>query len=133
MVGIDKVLSHTHKIWSGMTADFRLVVKMHGNGSRFEVQPEVQNVRGSTLRRYERHPTATSVASENARRAGRARRAIGQFGLSGLSSQVLDETRDDSARLAACLQILSKRFLLQHDEDAKGKVATQSTQETFKS
>jgi len=91
---------------------------------------------------HERHAMDTSVASlasENARRARRARRArlarraIGQFGLSGLSSQILDETRDDSARLAACLQILSKRFLLQHDEDAKGEKLAQHVQESLKS
>ena len=78
-------------------------------GSTFTVQVEVQNVRGSTLLRHERHATdmsVTSLASENARRAGRARlarRAIGQSGLSGLSSTILDEAGDDSARLVACL------------------------------
>jgi hypothetical protein len=33
----------------------------------------------------------------------------------------------------ACLQPPSRRSLLQHDEDAKGKVSTQYTQETFES
>ena len=42
------------------------------------------------------------------------------FGLSGLSSKILDETRDDSARLVACLLNPSMRSLLQHDEHAKG-------------
>ena len=118
---------------SGMTIDVRLVVKVHGNGSRFTVQVEAQNIRGSTLLRHERHATDTpvaSLASENARRAEQARRAIGQFGLSGLfgssglfglsgssclsglsrlfslsglSSKVFDETRDGSARFVACL------------------------------
>jgi hypothetical protein len=51
-----------------------------------EAEAEVQNVRGSKLLRHELHAMDTSIASENARRAGRARlarRAIGQFGLSG--------------------------------------------------
>ena len=102
-------------------------------GSKFTVQVEAQNIRGSTLLRHERHATDMSVASlasENARRAEQARRAIGQFGLSGLfgssglfglsgssclsglsrlfslsglSSKVFDETRDGSARFVACL------------------------------
>ncbi len=53
------------------------------------------------------------------------------FGL--LVAKVCDETRDDSVRLVACLQIPSGRSLLQHDEDAKGKVSTQCSQDTFKS
>ena len=64
-----------------MTTEFRLVLKVYGNGSRFTVQVEVQNIRGSTLLRHERHATDISVASlasENARGAGRARLARGR-------------------------------------------------------
>ena len=101
-------------------------VNQHGDeglpetGSTFEVQVEAElpNVRGSKLLRHQRHATDTSVASKNARKAGRARlarRALDQFGLSGLfgssglsrlsglSSTILDETRNDSGRLIACL------------------------------
>ena len=47
--------------------------------------------------------------------------------------EIFNETRDDSARRVACLLIPSKRFLLQHNEYAKGKVPTQYVEETFKS
>ena len=53
-----------------------------------------------------------------------------RFGL--LVSKAFDETRDDSARLVACLLIPSRRSLLQHDEYTKGEVSTQYAQETFK-
>ena len=45
-----------------------------------------------------------------------------------LIAKTLDETRDDSARLVACLQIPSRRSLLQHDEYMKGEVSTQHGQ-----
>jgi hypothetical protein len=40
-----------------MTVDLRLVLKAHGNGSRFEVEAAVQNISGSTLLRHELHAT----------------------------------------------------------------------------
>jgi hypothetical protein len=78
-----------HTMESGMSSDFDSCEGawkwFEVLGSRFEVQAEVQNVRGSRLLRHERQATDTSVASETARRAGRARRVIGQFGLFGSS------------------------------------------------
>lgn len=50
------------------------------------------------------------------------------LGLSGLSSMIFDETRDDSACFVACLQIPSRRSLLQQDEDANGTVSTHHAQ-----
>ena len=47
------------------------------------------------------------------------------FGLSGLSSKILDATKDNSAHLVVCLQIPSRRSLLQQGEDATGTVSTQ--------
>jgi hypothetical protein len=49
-------------------------------------------------------------------------------GLFGLSSMIFDETRDDSANLAACLLIPSRKSILQRDEYAKGKISTQHSQ-----
>jgi hypothetical protein len=45
-----------------------------------------------------------------------------------LVAKVFDEAGDDSARFVAYLQILSRRSLLQHDEDAKGEVSAQHVQ-----
>lgn len=105
-----------------MTVDFRLVLKAHGNGSRFEVEAAVQNVSGSTLLRHELHATDTSVASENARCAGRARLArqspnsIGQSGylvhvacLVGQTARAAGTTRSQHERSARLIRLLRLR------------------------
>ena len=66
--------------------------------SRFTVQVEVQNIRGSTVLRHEQHATDTSVASATARRAERARRVIGQFGLFGWADRESTGNHAESAQ-----------------------------------
>ena len=53
--------------------------------------------------------------------AGHTNEEIGLFGsFRWFGSEAFDETRDDSARFVAFLQLPSRRSLLQYDEYAKG-------------